>query len=96
LFGFAGSTYLSDLLLVLVRFIYFFRNGIGMLLRWLVEGCVKGFVCLTLLFAVCFIFIPTFAATEFVANMYCSLPFGLRCWFLGATLQLNCFVALFF
>jgi hypothetical protein len=64
-------------------------------LRWLVEGSVKGFVCLTLLFAVCFIFIPTFAATEFVANVYCSLPFGLRCWFLGATVQLNFFVALF-
>jgi hypothetical protein len=58
---------------------------------------VKGFVCLTLLFAVRFILIPTFAATEFVANMYCLLPFGLRCWFLGAnTVQLNCFVALFF
>jgi hypothetical protein len=64
-------------------------------LRWLVEGSIKGFVCLTLLFAVFFIFIPTFAAKEFVANVYCLLPFGLRCWFLGATVQLNCFVALF-
>jgi hypothetical protein len=56
----------------------YFRNQIGTLLRWLAEGSVKGFVCLTLLFAVHFIFIPTFAATEFVANVYCSLPFGLR------------------
>jgi hypothetical protein len=39
---------------------------------------VKGFVCLTLVFAVRFIFIPTFAALEFVANVNCSLPFELR------------------
>jgi hypothetical protein len=26
---------------------------------------------------------------EFVANVYCLLPFGLRCWFLGATVQLK-------
>jgi hypothetical protein len=42
-----------------------------MLLPWLVEGSVKGFVCLTLLFSVSvrFIFIPTFASMEPTTNL---------------------------
>jgi hypothetical protein len=54
-----------------ISYCFYFRDRVGTLLRWLiVEGPVKRFACLTLLFLsdICFICIPTFAAMEFTAN----------------------------